>query len=98
MVLRVQGELDAAAYPEFDELLARAMRTPSHAVVLDLRETVFMSVRTAIALGAARDYALLHGGDLRVVAGHRGVERALEVTGIRSFFRWYDSMRAALDA
>ncbi|MFI9503942.1 STAS domain-containing protein [Nocardia sp. NPDC052566] len=98
IVVRIEGELDAAVYPEFRTLLDRALNTPCHAVVIDLRAATFVSIRAAATLAPARDYALNRGVDLRVVTGRREVERALEVTGVRSAFCHYPTMRAALDA
>ncbi|MBF6167093.1 STAS domain-containing protein [Streptomyces gardneri] len=97
VVVRVEGELDAAVSAEFFETVDRALQSPCDAVVIDLRAARFMSLRAAARLGALRGDGLGRP-DLRVVAGGPGVERALEVTGVRSMFPRYTSMRAALDA
>ncbi|MGK8522456.1 STAS domain-containing protein [Nocardia asteroides] len=97
VVVRVEGELDAAVSAEFFETVDRALQSPCDAVVIDLRAARFMSLRAAVRLGALRGDGPGRP-DLRIVAGGSGVERALEVTGVRSMFQRYASMRAALDA
>lgn len=98
VVLRVEGELDAAAYPRFRQLLDEAVRTPCDAVVIDLRAARFLSLRSAATLVPAREFARRRGIDLRLVTGRREIERPLELTGARPAFPYYPSMRAALDS
>ncbi|MGW0246478.1 STAS domain-containing protein [Nocardia goodfellowii] len=98
VVVRVEGELDAAVYPEFRATLDNAIDTGAPAVVIDLRAARFVSLRAAADLGAVRQRAACNGVDLRIVAGRRDVERAFELTGVRPMFGHYPSMRAALDA
>ncbi|MEU6827808.1 STAS domain-containing protein [Nocardia beijingensis] len=97
VVVRVEGELDAAVSAEFFETVERALQSPCDAVVIDLRGARFLSLRAAVRLGALRGEGPGRP-DLRIVAGGAGVERALEVTGVRSLFARYPSMRTALDA
>ncbi|WP_039798122.1 STAS domain-containing protein [Nocardia araoensis] len=97
VVVRVEGELDAAVSAEFFETVERALQSPCDAVVIDLRAARFLSLRAAVRLGALRKEGLGRP-DLRIVAGGPGVERALEVTSVRSLFPRYPSMRSALDA
>jgi anti-anti-sigma factor len=98
VIVRVEGELDAAVYQQFRRLLDRAVDTPCDAVVIDLRATRFLSIRAATALPAAKARAWRSGLDLRVVTGGKEIERTLEVTGVRPLFCRYATMRAALDA
>ncbi|WP_309234369.1 STAS domain-containing protein [Nocardia sp. XZ_19_385] len=98
VVVRVEGELDAAVYPEFRATLDNAIDSGAPAVVIDLRAARFVSLRAAASLGAARQRAACNGVDLRIVAGRRDIERAFELTGVRPMFGNYPSMRAALDA
>ncbi|WP_245721882.1 STAS domain-containing protein [Nocardia crassostreae] len=96
--MRVEGELDAAVLPEFSAALERAVTASSRALVVDLRLTRFLSIGSAAALAAARERAARDGVDLRVVACRREIERVLEVTGLRSLFRYYPSVQDALEA
>lgn len=97
VVVRAEGELDAAALPEFRALLERAVTTRCHAVVLDLRATKFLSIRVAATIGAIRQHAAHGGPDLRIVSGRREIDRVLAVTGVRAVCCDFPSMRAALD-
>ncbi|WP_028476942.1 STAS domain-containing protein [Nocardia sp. CNY236] len=96
VVVRVEGELDAAVSGEFYHTVERALRTSCAAVVVDLQATRFLSLRVAMRLGALRT-GESGGPDLRIVAGGPGVERALEVTGVRSLFTHYSSVQMALE-
>ncbi|WP_067709894.1 STAS domain-containing protein [Nocardia yamanashiensis] len=97
-VVRVEGELDAAVLPEFTEALERAMTSGSAAVVVDFRQTSFLSIGGASALAGAKESAEAVGVELRVVACRREIERVLEVTGVRPLFRYHSSVQAALEA
>ncbi|WP_084523575.1 STAS domain-containing protein [Nocardia inohanensis] len=97
-VVRVEGELDAAVLPEFIEALERAVASGPSAVVVDFRQTSFLSIGGASALAAAKQSAEAAGVDLRVVACRREIERVLEVTGMRQLFFSYRSVQAALEA
>ncbi|MEU4341976.1 STAS domain-containing protein [Nocardia sp. NPDC023852] len=97
VVVRVEGELDAAAFSEFFQALDRAAESDCHAIVVDLRAARFLSLRVAATLGAVKQNRDARGGpDLRIVAGRQVIERALEVTEVRGLFHRYASMRAAL--
>ncbi|WP_433716126.1 STAS domain-containing protein [Nocardia sp. CA-084685] len=97
VVVRAEGELDAAALPEFRAMLERAVATRCHAVVLDLRATKFLSIRVAAAIGAITE-RVAHGGPaVRIVSGRQEIERVLAVTGVRALCCDFPTMRAALD-
>ncbi|MEV0251569.1 STAS domain-containing protein [Nocardia sp. NPDC050712] len=98
VVVRVEGELDAAVYPAFRSTLDDAIDAGASAVVIDLRGARFVSLRAAAGLGPASQRAARNGVDLRLVTGRPELERSFEVTGVRALFAFYPSMRAALDA
>ncbi|MFD0364863.1 STAS domain-containing protein [Nocardia sp. GCM10030253] len=98
VIVRVEGELDAAVNQQFHRLLDDAVGTRCDAVVVDLRATQFLGIRVAAALASAKAMAWRNGLDLRVVTGCKDVERALEIAGVRPLFCRYPTMRAALDA
>lgn len=98
VVVRVEGELDAAASPQFFATVEQAVRSNCHAVVIDLRAARFLSLRTAGTLGSVKQRAASGGTDVRIVAGRQAIERSLEVSGVRQLFSRYPSMQAALDA
>ncbi|GAA5050360.1 STAS domain-containing protein [Nocardia callitridis] len=96
LVVRVEGELDAAAFGEFFSAVERALSSACRAVVIDLRAAGFLSIRAAAWLGGLRERVSVGGPDVRLVSGRPAVERALELTGVRQLFRHYPSMSAAL--
>ncbi|MET7771932.1 STAS domain-containing protein [Nocardia sp. NPDC005366] len=97
VVVRVEGELDASGQPEFRSTLERAVREPCRAVVVDLRATRFLGIRCAATILEVAKRASGQGVAVRVVTGAPAVERALEITGVRSRCGRHPSMRAALD-
>ncbi|QIS04453.1 STAS domain-containing protein [Nocardia brasiliensis] len=97
MVVRVEGEVDAIACPQFAAAVERAIRADRRTVVIDLRAARFLSIRAAATLATARQRAACDGVDIRLVGAGREVERSLEVSGVRSLFSAYPSVRAALD-
>lgn len=88
-------ELDAARMPRFCDLLDRAVRSGARVVVLDLRDTEFLSIRVAALLGTAKADAWAHGVEIRLLTGGREVERALDLVGVRPLFRYYLSIDEA---
>ncbi|WP_280276451.1 STAS domain-containing protein [Nocardia wallacei] len=96
-VVRVEGELDAAVAAMFGKSLDQAVGSSTHAVVLDLRRTRFLSIRSARSLAAAKTAAAQAGIDLRLVCGREEIERVLEITGTRPLFRFYATMQSALE-
>ncbi|MFX0578007.1 STAS domain-containing protein [Nocardia nepalensis] len=97
VVVRAEGEVDAAALPEFRAMLERAVNTRCHAVVLDLRATKFLSIRAAATIGALTKQAAHGGPAVRIVTGSRDVDRVLAITGVRAVCCDFPTMRAALD-
>ncbi|WP_051162098.1 STAS domain-containing protein [Nocardia brevicatena] len=95
MIARVEGELDAVLHDDLRALLTGCHSVGCRVVVLDLRATTFMSIRTATMLAEAKLAAWRAGVELRVVSGRKEVERALAVAGVRHLFRYYPTMRAA---
>ncbi|MEV6772385.1 STAS domain-containing protein [Nocardia sp. NPDC051030] len=98
VIVRVEGELDAAVLPEFSTALERAVGSGSPIVLVDFRHTRFLSIGCAGALAAGVAAATIDGVDLRVAGCRRAVERVLEVTGVRSLLDYYPSLHAALGA
>ncbi|WP_067860838.1 STAS domain-containing protein [Nocardia shimofusensis] len=96
VVVRIEGELDALAQHRFCQALDNAVHSDCGAVVVDLRATLFLSLRAAAALGEVQAPAALRGIDVRVVTGRPEIERSLELTGVRCRFHRYPSMHDAL--
>ncbi|MFD4462585.1 STAS domain-containing protein [Nocardia sp. NPDC058480] len=88
-------ELDAARMPRFCALLDRAVHSGARVVVLDLRDTEFLSLRVATMLGVAKADAWSRGVDISLLTDGREVERALDLVGVRPLFRYYLSIDEA---
>lgn len=89
-----RGELDLATAPALelalDDALDEALR-----VVLDLRELDFIDSSGLRTLLTARRRAELSGAAFSLVAGDIGLERTLEVAGVRQFFAWTSASELA---
>ncbi|MFD6394248.1 STAS domain-containing protein [Nocardia sp. NPDC060259] len=94
-VLNTGTELDAARMPPFLALLDRAVHSSARIVVVDLRETEFLSIRVAAMLSTAKSEAWAAGVDIRLLTDGREVERALDLVGVRPLFRYYESLDEA---
>ncbi|MGW5072572.1 STAS domain-containing protein [Rhodococcus sp. NPDC004095] len=86
-VVIVVGDLDAALLPTFLNVLDRALTISQHSVVVDLSAVQFLSAAAALALGPAQERAWRDHLDLSVLVESRGVERALDATGMRELVR-----------
>ncbi len=83
------GELDLATAPALEAALARALETAAgRRVVLDLRELEFIDSSGLRTLLTARKQAEDAGAGFSLVAGHRGLERTLEIAGVHGVFTW----------
>ncbi|MFE6857533.1 STAS domain-containing protein [Nocardia sp. NPDC057668] len=96
-IIRIEGELDALVLPEFRQTLTTALRAGVAIVVLDLRNTRFLSIGNAAVLICAATEAVANGVDLRMVVGRREVDRVLRLSGARSLLNSYHSLSAALE-
>jgi anti-sigma B factor antagonist len=83
------GELDLATAPALETALARAFHAAgAGSVVLDLRELEFIDSSGLRTLLTARRQAEEAGASFSLVAGHRGLERTLEIAGVHKVFTW----------
>jgi anti-anti-sigma factor len=82
------GELDLATAPALEEALALAFDGGSGRVVLDLRELEFIDSSGLRTLLTARRQADTARAQFSLVAGHRGLERTLEIAGVHKVFDW----------
>jgi anti-anti-sigma factor len=83
------GELDLATAPALEAALRRAFHAAAGGrVVLDLRELEFIDSSGLRTLLTARRQAEDAGAEFSLVAGHRGLERTLEIAGVHKVFTW----------
>ena len=82
------GELDLATAPALEDALGRAFADGTSRVVLDLRELEFIDSSGLRTLLTARRRAEEAEAQFSLVAGHRGLERTLEIAGVHKVFDW----------
>ena len=83
------GELDLATAPALEAALGRAFESVGPGrVVLDLRELEFIDSSGLRTLLTARRQAEATSASFSLVAGHRGLERTLEIAGVHKVFIW----------
>ncbi len=94
-VLRVTGDLDLDTAPRMAELLWSRLRTELPAIVIDLREVVFLGVAGLELVSAAHAHAQQHGIVLVVVSSTRAVDRALATGGLDTALPCFADLGAA---
>lgn len=82
------GELDYGNAPLLAASMATALSDTVRRVVLDLRELEFIDSGGLHALLVARRHAEAAGKAFSLVAGHRGLQRTLEIAGVHDAFSW----------
>lgn len=98
LIISVRGELDLATAPLLGDAFADAERDEGAVAVIDLSGVGFLDSSGLRVL--AQCQRLLAGPDevgvLRLVVATDAVRRVLDVTGLRSFFKVYDTLDDAL--
>jgi anti-anti-sigma factor len=98
VVLRLEGELDAATAEQFERFLT-GMPEPGPLLVLDLHELSFVDSLGLNKLFRAREWATAHGIALRVVRAPVHVQRLLALAALDgSLGPFYPDASAALRA
>lgn len=79
------GEIDVHTAPLLLAEVRRVVEGGAPSVVLDLADVGFMDSSGLRALITLREQALAAGGELRITAASRSVQRVIEVTGLSEF-------------
>jgi anti-sigma B factor antagonist len=79
-VVTISGEIDIQSGPQLRDQLLRAIRRHGARLALDLSGVTFIDCAGINALLAARRYAQLKGGWLRVIEASPRVQRVLALT------------------
>jgi anti-sigma B factor antagonist len=95
-VISVKGRVDGFTAPQLDEALQTALDAKHYKIVVDLKETEFMSSAGMRALLKARTEAQDRKGELRLAAPTQFILDALQLVGLDKLFRIYESTDAAL--
>ena len=82
VVLPLEGDLDAATATEAQKRLLGLELQPGDELMLDLSGLRFMDSTGIRLILQAREHALRHGADLRLVRGPEQVMRVLELVGL----------------
>jgi anti-sigma B factor antagonist len=86
--IHVGGECDAATLDELNEVLANALTSEAHEIVIDLANTTFVDSLTLGAFTATAKQIRAKGGSFRLVGvSATEVQRALEITGLRTYLQ-----------
>jgi anti-sigma B factor antagonist len=96
VVLHLAGDLDLYTAGVLREQLLSRLQDGTSGVVIDLTELGFLGSAGLAELVSAQDTATRNDVRLMLVASSRNVLRPLEVTGLRSTFRVYETVPAAL--
>jgi anti-sigma B factor antagonist len=91
----VRGEVDIGTVGKLSEALDEAVRESSGALVVDLREVIFLGSTGLTALVRARAQLGREERALVVVCPPGPVRRLFEVVGIVDLFELFDSREAA---
>lgn len=96
VVLRLEGELDAATAAQLEHSLAR-LRPPDHLLVLDLGALSFVDSLGLNMLFRAKEWAGARGVDVRVVRAPVHVQRLIALAALDATFGpFYADVAAAL--
>jgi anti-sigma B factor antagonist len=82
VLVRITGELDLAAKPQFEECLKGLSNEKSAELVLDLREVTFIDSTGLRMVLDLWEHSRENGFDLAILPASQTVQRAFELTGL----------------
>lgn len=94
VVARVEGELDLATCPDFQE--AMGSTDPGGRLVVDLTECTFLDSSAIRVLTATARAAEAAGGSVSLVANDPGIRRVLEIAAIDTVLPVHETLDSAL--
>lgn len=97
-VVTVRGEVDIFTAPEFKSLIAAAIDTDCHAVVVDLEAATFMDSSSLGVLISAQRRLGMREGRLIIASAVPAVRNTFKVTGLDSVLEIVDTRADALAA
>src|SRR3954454_6933067 len=81
--LALFGELDLAAKPKLDLVIAAVRAIPPQAVTLDLRGLTFLDSTGLHAVVTLEALCRKQGSELSVIEGNKEIQRTLQVSGVQ---------------
>ncbi|GGJ94972.1 anti-sigma factor antagonist [Pilimelia anulata] len=97
-VIAVAGELDMATAPQLQEAVTGLVDGGTSRLVFDLGGTSFCDSTGLSVFVRAKNACEAAGGDIRLAAPQRGVQRILEVSGLHEVLPTYPTVDEALAA
>jgi stage II sporulation protein AA (anti-sigma F factor antagonist) len=94
-VVSATGEIDLSTVPALETALIEAQSATS-TLILDLHQVTFLDSSGISALVAAHNRANAAGTRLRIISAARAVRRPLELVGLDTMLKLFDSYDAAL--
>jgi anti-sigma B factor antagonist len=95
-VVTVAGELDMATAPELQREVNRLVDAGQTRLVFDLANVTFCDSTGLSVFVRARNRCDALGGDVRLAAPQRAVQRILEVSGLVEVLRTYPTVDEAI--
>jgi anti-sigma B factor antagonist len=94
----VEGRLDAATVPTFEQTLQRLLAEGQYRLVVEMKAVNYISSSGLRALLTARRQARSRGGDVFLCNLHSRVREIFEMVGFMSVFGIYPTSEEAADA
>jgi anti-anti-sigma factor len=94
VVARVEGELDVATSPGFQEAVDST--DPGGRLVIDLTECTFLDSSAVRVLAATARAADAAGGSVSLVTGDPGIRKVLEIAALDTVLRMHETLDSAL--
>lgn len=97
-VVEVAGELDMATAPELQQEVSRLVDAGQVRLVFDLSKVSFCDSTGLSVFVRARNRCETVGGDVRLAAPQRAVQRILEVSGLVEVLNTYSTVNEAIES
>ncbi|GGK21764.1 anti-sigma factor antagonist [Pilimelia terevasa] len=97
-VIAVAGELDMATAPKLQDHVTQLVDAGRTRLVFDLGDTSFCDSTGLSVFVRAKNACDAAGGEIRLAAPQRGVQRILEVSGLAEVLPTYPTVDEALTA
>jgi len=97
-VVRLEGDLDAAAIPVVEKQLRAEVHAGGKRLVVDLGKVTYMASAGLRVLQGALMSMRGQGGDLRLACVHPQVKKTFDLLGFSPLFKTYDTVDAAIDS
>jgi anti-sigma B factor antagonist len=94
-VFDLEGRIDSEGSVELEHALQNALDAGQHKMILDMSRVQYLNSAGLRTLADVLTTNKENGGDLRLVALSRKVQRVFQIIGFDKFFQMYDDLEAA---